>query len=159
VKIRFRLSGDLLYPGGSWWVDDVRITQALVATTCTTQAAGPPPIPDGASVPGQPLTVATSGADVVLHWDATRCPPAGVNIYWGNLGNYSQFVGGFCGLAPTGNATVALPGDVWFVVTGTDGVSTDGSWSRDQLGNEHNYAGASAACPAITQHVTNNDCP
>ena len=44
-------------------------------------------------------------------------------------------------------------------VAGTDGGSTDGSWSRDALGNEKIYAGASSACPAITQHVTNNGCP
>ena len=159
VKIRFRLSGDLLYPGGSWWVDDIQVTETLVPGSCTTQAAGPPPIPDGATVPGQPLTVATSGADLVLNWDATQCPPTAVNIYWGNLGDFSTFFGGVCGLAPSGAATVSLPDNVWFVVAGTDGASTDGSWSRDGAGNEKNYAGASAACPAITQHVTNNNCP
>jgi hypothetical protein len=159
VMIRFRLSGDLIYPGGSWWIDDVQVTQALVPGSCTTQSPGPPPIPDGASVPGLPLRVATSGNNLALTWDATQCPPAAVNVYWGTLGNFSSFAGGFCGLAPTGSATIALPDNVWFVVAGTDGVATDGSWSRDGAGNEKNYAGASAACPAIMQHVTNNDCP
>ena len=43
VKLRFRLSGDLIYSGGSWWVDDVRVTQTLIPGACTTQAAGLPP--------------------------------------------------------------------------------------------------------------------
>jgi hypothetical protein len=159
VRIRFRLSGDFFYPSGSWWIDDIQVTQTLVAGSCTTQAPGPPPIPDGASVPGQPLTVTMSGGDLVLNWDATECPPAAVNVYWGNLGNFADFAGGFCGLAPTGTTTISLPDHVWFVVAGTDGAATDGSWSRDSLGNELNYSGAMAACPAITQHVTNNNCP
>jgi hypothetical protein len=159
VRLRFRLSGDFFYPSGSWWIDDLEVTRTLVPTACTTQAPGPPPIPDGASVPGTPLTVSTSGADLVLNWDATECPPAGVNVYWGNLGDFTTFTGGFCGLASNGMTTVALPDDVWFVVAGTDGAGTDGSWSREPLGNELNYSGATAACPAITAHVTNNSCP
>ncbi len=159
IRIRFRLSGDLLYPGGSWWIDDIRVTQALTPGSCTTAPAGPPPIPDGASVPGAPLTVAPSGSNLLLTWDASECPPDAVNIYWGNLGSFSTFAGGSCNQAPSGTATIALPENVWFVVAGTDGASTDGSWSRDGLGNEKSYAGASAACPAITQHSTNNGCP
>jgi hypothetical protein len=159
VKIRFRLSGDYFYPSGSWWVDDIQVTQTLVPSSCTTQAAGPPPIPDGASVPGLPLTVTPSGANLSLSWDAAACPPTAVNIYWGNLGSFASFAGGFCGQAPSGSATITLPDNVWFLVAGTNGGNTDGSWSRDQLGSEKSYAGASAACPAITQHVTNNNCP
>lgn len=159
VRIRFRLSGDAFYPTGSWWIDDIQVTQTLVPGSCTTLAAGPPPIPDGASVPGQPLKVTMSGGDLVLSWDTSECPPGGVNVYWGDIGNYADFTGGFCGLAPSGSTTLALPDNVWFVVAGTDGVATDGSWSRDPLGNELNYAGASLACPAVTQHVTNNSCP
>jgi hypothetical protein len=105
------------------------------------------------------LTVALSGSNLALTWDATQCPPAAVNIYWGNLGNFSTFAGGFCGQPASGSATISLAGDVWFLVAGTDGAATDGSWSRDGLGNEKSYAGASAACPAITLHSTNNGCP
>jgi hypothetical protein len=82
-----------------------------------------------------------------------------VNVYWGNIGNFADFAGGFCGLPSSGSTTISLPNDVWFVVAGTDGAATDGSWSRDRLGNELNYTGATAACPAITGHVTNNSCP
>jgi hypothetical protein len=136
VRLRFRLSGDPLFPGGFWWVDDVQVTHTLVPGPCTSQPAGPPPIPDGASVPGQPLLVTTSGSNLVLSWDATQCPPAAVNVYWGNLGNFSTFAGGFCGLAPSGSATITLAGNTWFLVAGTDGGSIDGSWSRDFFGNE-----------------------
>ena len=46
----------------------------------------------------------------------------------------------------------------WFVVAATDGLVTDGSWSRDPAGGELSYGGASLACPAIVSHVTNNTC-
>jgi len=95
----------------------------------------------------------------VLNWDATQCPPAAVNVNWGNLENFSAFAGGFCGLPPSGTTTLPLPDNVWFVVAGTNGASTDGSWSRDHLGHENSYTAATDACPAITQHVTNNNCP
>ena len=159
VRVRFRLSGDFFYPSGSWWIDDIQVTETFTATSCTSQTVGPPPIPDDASVPGEPLTVSLSGADLTLSWDATQCPPAAVNVYWGNVDDFTHFAGGFCDLAPSGTANISLPDDVWFVVAGTDGVSTDGSWSRDGFGNELNYTGAMAACPEITQHVTTGICP
>jgi hypothetical protein len=159
VQIRFRLSGDFFYPSGSWWIDDIQVTDTLVPTTCTTQASGPPPIPDGASVAGEPLTVSLNGTDLVLGWDATQCLPTEVNVYWGHFGSFTEFAGGFCGLEPTGTTTISLPDNVWFLVAGTDGVSTDGSWSQDGDGNELSYSGATAACPGITQHVPTGNCP
>lgn len=158
VKVRFHLSGDLIYPGGNWWIDDVQITKAFTAGACTTSAAGPPPVPDGSSVPGQPLGVTRSGANLQLTWDAALCPAAAVNVYWGVLGSFGAFAGGVCDLPDTGSATVALPDNVWFLVVSTDGGSTDGSWSRGGLGNELTYTGASAVCPAITRHVTTSGC-
>lgn len=159
VKIRFHLSGDFFYPGGNWWIDEVVVTQAMVPGPCSIISAGPPPIPDGASAPGTPLQVGKSGTDLLLTWDAAQCPAAAVNVYRGPIGNFSGFTAGDCGLPATGSATLALPGDVWFLVVATDGGSTDGSWSRDASGDELSYSGASLACPAVTQHVTNNGCP
>ena len=77
VKIRFHISGDLVYPNGYWWIDDVEVTKALVPGSCSVQSAGPPPIPDGASVPGSPMLAEKSGADLRLTWDALRCPRIG----------------------------------------------------------------------------------
>jgi hypothetical protein len=159
VRIRFHLSGDLIYTGGYWSVDDIQVTQIQVPGTCATAAAGPPPVPDGASVLGTPLEVSLSGSDLRLTWDATTCPAAAVNVYWGNLGDFSTFTGGACDLASTGSATVAVPDDVWILVVATDGTDTDGSWSRDAAGNELTFAGVSSVCPAITKHLTNNGCP
>jgi hypothetical protein len=82
-----------------------------------------------------------------------------VNVYEGVVGDYSTFTGGYCDLAPTGSAVLSIADDRWFVVTATDGASTDGSWSRDRMGNELSYSGAAAACPSISQHITNNACP
>jgi len=94
-----------------------------------------------------------------LTWDAAGCPSTAVNVYYGNIGDYSSFTGAQCGLPATGSATMALPDDVWFLVVATDGATTDGSWSRDHAGNEINYGGASQVCPAIQQHLVDGSCP
>ena len=159
VRLRFHLSGDYLYPGGSWWVDDLTITKALVPGSCATASAGPPPVPDGGIVPGVPLRASRSGANVVVTWDASQCPAAAINIYRGAIGSYGAFTAGDCGLPPTGTATLAMPDNVWFLATATDGAATDGSWARGINGAELSYSGASAACPGIASHVTNNACP
>jgi hypothetical protein len=96
---------------------------------------------------------------VALTWDATRCPATAVNVYRGTLGSYAAFTGGHCGLPASGGATLAMPDNSWFLVAATDGASTDGSWARKLDGSERVYAGAPAACPAISQHVTTNGCP
>jgi hypothetical protein len=159
VRLRFQLSGDLLYPSGTWTLDDIQVTQAVVPGACTPLSAGPPPVPDGASVPGQPLEVDLAGSDLHLTWDGTACPATAVNVYWGHIGSYAGFAGGVCDLPPTGSALVSLPGDVWMIVVATDGASTDGSHSRTGSGAELTYGGASAVCPAITSHVTTGGCP
>jgi hypothetical protein len=159
VKVRFLLSGDFIYPSGTWAIDDIQITQAITPGACTTLTSGPPPIPDGATVPGQPLQVARSGSDLLLTWDTATCTATAVNVYWGNLGSYGSFAGGFCDLPPTGSATVSLAGNVWMLVVATDGAGTDGSWSRDGSGAELSYSGASSVCPAITAHIPTGGCP
>ena len=159
VQIRFHLSGDNIWYGGSWWVDDIAITKAIVPGACTTTAAGPPPVPDGAAVPGAAMRASRSAGSVIVTWDATQCPASAVNIYQGALGNYAAFTAGNCNLPSTGSATLLLPDNVWFLVAATDGASTDGSWGRYPNGAERSYTGASIACPAITLHVTNNGCP
>jgi len=158
VKIRFHLSGDLYFYGGNWWIDDVQVTQTAVPGSCATTAAGPPPVPDSASVPGLPVQVNKSGGSLALSWDSTQCPVAGVNVYHGTIGDYSGFTGGHCTMAPTGAATLDLPDNSWFLVVSTNGVDTDGSWSRDYTGSELSYSGAGSACPSITQHVPGGTC-
>lgn len=152
VKLRFHLSGDYLYSGGNWWIDDIAVTQALVPGACTTASAGPPPIPDG-------MRASRSGGSVLVTWDAATCPATAVNVYYGTLGSFASFSGGLCGLPASGSATVAIPGNAWFLVVATDGGATDGSHARRLDGTERTYAGASAACPAITSHVTTASCP
>ncbi len=159
VKVRFHLSGDYVYPGGNWWIDDVAVTGAMVPGSCQTMAAGPPPIPDDGFVPGMAMRASRSGGNVVVTWDTAQCVAAAVNIYHGAIGSYAAFTGGHCGLPATGSATIVLPDNVWFLVAATDGGATDGSYARAVNGGELNYGGAAAACPAITAHVTNNACP
>ena len=159
VKIRFHLSGDHLYVGGDWWVDDIAVTHALVPGACQTVAAGPPPIPDGGIVPGVPMQASRNGGNVDVTWDTAQCAAVLVNIYHGAIGSYASFTGGHCGLPGSGSATIALPNNVWFLVAATDGAATDGSYGRTAGGGESVFGGAAAACPGITSHVTNNACP
>lgn len=159
VQLRFQLSGDLFFPNGSWWIDDVAITDVQVPGSCATVGSGPPPIPDGGSVPGQPMRAARSGADVAVTWDVVQCPSTEVNVYRGVVSDFTAFTGGDCGLPASGSATLAIPDDSWFLVVGTDGASTDGSWSRTAAGDELSYSGAGTVCPAITDHSANPVCP
>ncbi|OLD66379.1 MAG: hypothetical protein AUI52_04485 [Acidobacteria bacterium 13_1_40CM_2_68_10] len=159
VRVRFHLSGDYLYPSGSWWIDDVEVSGVMIPGACTTTSTGPPPIPDGGPVPGVPLQVFRSGAQTTVTWDATQCPAVRVNLYWGNLGDGTRFTGAACDLPPTGAVTLSLPDNVWLLAAATDGLTTDGSYSRDLSGAELSYTGAGLVCPAITKHLTNNGCP
>ncbi len=159
VKIRFHLSGDLLYSGGDWWLDDLAVTAAWVPGSCQTVAAGPPPVPDGALVPGMPMRASKIGASVSITWDTTQCPATAVTVYRGAIGSYGSFTGAACNLPPSGSATLAIPNNSWFLVAATDGASTDGSYGRAVNGAELNYSGASAVCPGMTSHLTNNACP
>ncbi|MGD8869399.1 MAG: hypothetical protein PVI01_17400, partial [Gemmatimonadales bacterium] len=144
---------------GNWWIDDVQVTQTQVPGSCETAAvAGPPPIPDGASVAGSPLLLSKSGEDVELVWDATRCPPEAINVYYGTVGDYAGFTGGYCALPPTGTAALSLPDDAWVLVVASDGVDTDGSWSRDHTGTELSYSGAGTVCPSMTAHDPGGTC-
>ncbi len=158
MKIRFHLSGDLYFYGGNWWIDDVQVTQTEVPGFCATAPAGPPPVPDGAAVSGAPLQLTKSGSELELSWDTTACPPAEVNVYVGTVGDYSTFTSGYCGLPPSGLATLSLPDNSWFLVVSTDGAGTDGSWSRDHTGAEMNYVGSSTVCPSITDHSVGGIC-
>ena len=120
---------------------------------------GPPPVPDGASVPGVPLTASKVGNAVGLSWEPTACSGGQVNIYRGAIGDYSTFTAGDCALPSTGTATVSMPDNSWFLVVNTDGAGTDGSWSRNPQGTELSYFGASSVCPAIMLHQPDGVCP
>ena len=119
----------------------------------------PPPVPDGAAVPGLPLRVAHAGGAVTVTWDALRCTAVAVNLYYGSLDDGTRFTGAACNLPPTGTATLNLPDNIWLLVAATDGVATDGSYARDLSGAELSYAGAGLVCPGITQHAPDSNCP
>ena len=122
-------------------------------------AAAPPPIPDGAAVPGTPLTAARNGAAVDLEWDATTCPADAVNVYYGAIGAFDTVVGGECDLPASGVATIALPAGSWFLVVANDAGEVDGSRGRDSAGAERALGGVAAVCPAITSVAAEGVCP
>src|SRR4029453_13697166 len=116
------------------------------------------PTPAAGAAPGGKRRPGRGGARWAWTWAASRCPASAVNVYRGAIGNFGTFTAGSCGLPPTGTATLSIPNNAWVLVAAPAGSHTDGSWGRTPAGVERVYAGASVACPAITQHVTNNGC-
>src|SRR5258705_6455797 len=73
VKIRFHLSGDHIYSGGNWWIDDGAGTKTLNPGPCQQGPPRPPPPPPRAPGPGGPLRAPRNGA----HGSVTRGVPPG----------------------------------------------------------------------------------
>ena len=96
-----------------------------------------------------------------LTWDVSACAPAGHHVVYGNLSGLPtyQVAGGVCGLGGTGAfAWNGVPGgDLWFVVAGDNGLSTEGSWGSASTGPMKG-ATASQVC-GMTARVNLTTCP
>jgi len=91
----------------------------------------PPPVPDGDTVPGTPMTAGLheNGTDVVVSWDAETCPASDYNLFHGKLARVSLMLinGAECSLGTDGEATFTPPtGNIFFLVAseGADGVES-----------------------------------
>lgn len=135
-------------------------TQYRAATDASTgSTSGPPPVPDGQFVAGTPMTVAKSGANADLTWDASSCPAGDYNVYWGSLGTFDTITGGSCNLGTTGAASgVAVPSGTFFLIVGSNDVDTIGSFGRTSAGAERPEAGWSGVC-VETVNDTAGTCP
>jgi hypothetical protein len=116
-----------------------------------------------------PLTVTSDnhGVSVDLHWDASLCASTNYHIVWGYGSGLStwQVEGGACNLGISGDYTWSgIPdpsGDssrlLWFVITGDDGIDTEGSWGLTSSAAERGGAAASNVC-GFSSKVTTGYC-
>jgi V8-like Glu-specific endopeptidase len=114
-----------------------------VMSVCSTAPAGPAPIGVGSLVVGR----APGAADTIdLAWDAT-CGSANYNLLYGDLADVSMYTlqGATCSIgAGGGHSWTGVPGgNLFFLVVGTDGASTESSWGRDSGHRERNAIGSS----------------
>jgi hypothetical protein len=80
VKLRWRFGSDGGVSGTGWWIDDVTITNTLIASTCSPGVA-PNPKEPGANG-GMTASRATSGTGVVLGY-VPACGTVDNAVYWG----------------------------------------------------------------------------
>jgi hypothetical protein len=162
----FRVRFNFQNAASNGWfsVDNVVVT-ANIGVDCTTvPASGPPPAPDG-SGSTLPLLAhrATATGDVIdVTWDAASCPATDYNLIYGDLATVSSYAvaGAVCDLGTTGSLVWSgvPPGDLFFLIVGTDGSSEESSWGQDSAGNERNGSSPSGACAIATKNVAAS-CP
>jgi hypothetical protein len=121
-------------------------------------------VPDGrnATTPLLAARLTPSGDSLRVSWDATSCPAIDYDLIYGDLANVSGYVltGALCAMGTSGTYDWAgVPaGDLFFLIVGTDGVETEGSWGVDGAGQERNGSVPSAACGVTVKNPTRT-CP
>jgi hypothetical protein len=144
-------------------VDNVQVI-ALVDVQCDTAPAGPAAVPDGggSSEPLRGARATLSGDSIDVSWDSNSCPAADYNLVYGDLADVATLttMGGECSLGTSGSFdwTGVPAGNLFFLVVGTDGASTEGSWGRDGNGGERNGMTPSGEC-ATTFKDASQTCP
>jgi agmatine/peptidylarginine deiminase len=115
-------------------------------------------VADGSEGGTVPLTVAKSGSDLTVFWDAATpgCTSEGYHLIWGWGSDLSTYgvAGSDCTLDETGThlwttSPVTLWNWAWFLVVGNDGYGTEGGWGTDSFGNERSVT-ASGECGMTT---------
>ena len=119
---------------------DVHFDNVHFAATTVPSGAGA--VPDGANVPGTPLTVTHSaGSDIMLSWDPSCAGDTDYEIHEGTIGSYYSHNSLFCS---TGGATTMTftpsAGGTYYLVVPTNGVD-DGSYGLDSVGSQRPPAG------------------
>ncbi len=133
-------------------------------TSCACNACaaspGPPPVPDGrnATTPLRAASLTTAPDSMQVSWDAASCPATDYNLIHGDLGSVASYAlsGAVCSLGTTGSYDWAgVPaGNLYFLVVGTDGVGTEGSWGLDGANQERNGSVPSGACGVTTKNAS-----
>ncbi len=134
-------------------IDDVVVTTRAIET-CVTGVPGPSPVPAGSLLvdrtPG-----ATTAFDV--SWDAVSCPEADYNLLVGDLGNVAGYAltGSACAIGTAGAFawTGVPPGDLYFLLVGTDGAGTESSWGLDGTFAERNGNIPSVQCGVTVKNA------
>lgn len=137
-------------------------------TSCACNAciapAAPPPVPDGANatLPLLADRLTAAGDSIQMSWDASSCPAGGYNLLYGDLGNVSAYLlsGAVCSMPLNGGRTWSgVPtGNLYFLMVGTDGAGTEGSWGLDGAHLERNGSLPSGEC-GVTVKDASATCP
>jgi hypothetical protein len=103
-------------------------------------AGAPPPVPDGATVPGSPMTagLAPDRLHLEVSWDVTSCPADDYNLFFGDLAQVETvtITSAECGLGAGGTATVLPPaGDVFFLLAAENGAGVESGHGVDSEGS------------------------
>ncbi|MEJ2421924.1 MAG: choice-of-anchor J domain-containing protein, partial [Acidobacteriota bacterium] len=164
AQIRFRLACDSSNGDTGWYIDDVVLSGYVSCATVT----GVRPVPDGKWISGTPMKATRSdsgGRTIGLTWDVSTCQDPNYNVYYGNGSAVSTYTltGSACAIGNSGSATWSAPAIpsgqkfIWWVIVGTDGVSTESSWGNDSSGTQRHPA-ASGEC-GMTAKSTATSCP
>jgi hypothetical protein len=90
------------------------------------------------------------------------CTSPNHHLLYGQLANVASATvdGAACNLGTSGSASwTGVPaGDLWFVVVGDDGSSTEGSWGTDGTGAQRGLDAASGQC-GVTTRDNSGVCP
>jgi len=127
-----------------WWqVDNVRIDVTgpggCTMVTCPGAPSVAKPVPDGSFGTAMKAGRANpAGTSINLTWDVTTCSSTNHEVLYGNLATVATYAvsGSSCALGTSGTATWSgVPaGNLWFVVVGTNGSGTEGSWGTGAAG-------------------------
>jgi subtilisin-like proprotein convertase family protein len=130
-----------------WWmVDNVKVT-AAVTPGCTNNVCAP------SGPQAKPVNALDASrvdpTTIDVAWDVASCTSTDYEILYGNLSSLPSYtlLGSVCGIGTSGTTTWSgVPaGDLWFLVTGLDGVGTEASWGAATAG-ERNGGSASGQC-------------
>jgi hypothetical protein len=137
-------------------------------TSCACNAcsalSGPPPVPDGrnATPPLRAVRLTAAGDSIQVSWDATSCPATNYNLIYGSLSNVASYaLSGFvCSIGTSGSTTwVSVPpGNLYFLIVGTNGAGTESSWGLDGANQERNGTAPSGVCGVSVKNASRT-CP
>jgi hypothetical protein len=165
VQVRFHYYNGM---GDFWWqVDNVKVdystTPGCTQNVCAAAPGVAKPVADGSF--GSAMTASradAAGSTIDLTWDVATCSSTDHHVLYGDLASVSSatILGAACDLGASGIASWSgVPaGNLWFVVVGDDGVSTEGSWGMDGAGAQRGLITASGQC-GMTARDNSGVCP
>jgi hypothetical protein len=126
-----------------------------VLSECSTEAAGPSPVPGGTLTVGR---APGAGTAIDVSWDAVSCPTLDYNLLYGDLVDLDSYtlLGSECSIGTSGTYSWnGIPGgDLYFLLVGTDGSNSESSWGRNSGFGERNGSAASNQCGVSVKDVT-----
>ena len=126
--------------------------------------AAPPPVPDGNF--GSAMTASKldpMGNDLQVVWDVTTCLASDYHILFGDLPIVDPISvsGAECGLGTSGTFSwlgTPATGELWFLVVGSNGDGTEGSWGTDSDSDQRGGTMPSGECANLSRDNTAS-CP